>query len=205
MYALLPHSHIHNHSSGPLQSTGNPTELVTRKRLYVAIWTCSRYFWLGAALPRVAVKLKAYPEEAGSSPSVYTSVWPRVVQSDKQMPASVTASICGQGLASRHSLSALTFTPLRPHRIGTHRSKAHLIAVRVDFIISSTHTELCLLAAGYSLRVEAAVASRKERTQKRHKALRNKVRALAIVTDRPTGLTSLVYYLYLCISLLTTG
>ena len=46
---------------------------------------------------------------------------------------------------------------------------------------SGSHTLLqlfshqCLLAAGCTLRIEAAVATRKERTQKRHKAIRNKV------------------------------
>ena len=37
------------------------------------------------------------------------------------------------------------------------------------------HSHRCLLAAGCTLRIEAAVATRKERTQKRHKAIRNKV------------------------------
>ena len=37
------------------------------------------------------------------------------------------------------------------------------------------HSYRCLLAAGCTLRIEAAVATRKERTQKRHKAIRNKV------------------------------
>ncbi len=37
------------------------------------------------------------------------------------------------------------------------------------------HSHRWLLAAGCTLRIEAAVATRKQRTQKRHKAIRNKV------------------------------
>lgn len=62
------------------------------------------------------------------------------------MPTPATTSLCGRGLVSRQSLSAFTQTPPRSHRL-----------------------------AGCTLRIEAAVATRKERTQKRHKAIRNKV------------------------------
>ncbi|KAL3132556.1 50S ribosomal protein L18, chloroplastic [Trebouxia sp. C0010 RCD-2024] len=62
------------------------------------------------------------------------------------MPAPGTFVLSGQALVSRHSLSALTPVPARLHRL-----------------------------AGSVLRIEAAVVTRKQKTQKRHKAIRNKV------------------------------
>ncbi|DBA96555.1 TPA: 50S ribosomal protein L18, chloroplastic [Trebouxia sp. C0004] len=41
--------------------------------------------------------------------------------------------------------------------------------------LKQLHSQRFLLVAGCALRIEAAVATRKQRTQKRHKAIRNKV------------------------------